>query len=167
MLNTKHKAAFHHGDSVVPVVAGTLVTFTSSMPRSMAGGSTVQLAGPFHLKTFEYVGCASCEDECTSNIIEACGEGRCSNSNGDVCRCDHDLKCKKDDQVSEEVDRCMTALLNAQKTNGRKLLFYETTNRGVAKFRVRNKNKQDLFEDRGYQVIDGCVVVSNDFPAGE
>lgn len=61
----------------------------------------------------------------------------------------------------------MTALLNAQKTNGRKLLFYETTNRGVAKFRVRNKNKQDLFEDRGYQVIDGCVVVSNDFPAGE
>lgn len=57
-LNSNENAMFvHHRDGRVPVVSGSLVTFDGNIPHhTIISEGVVQLAGPFHLQTMQYIG---------------------------------------------------------------------------------------------------------------
>lgn len=55
-LNTNPNAHFSHGDAVIPVQAGTLVTFPGSVEHhTVIHSGSVHLAGPFHLDSVDFV----------------------------------------------------------------------------------------------------------------
>uniref|UniRef100_A0A7S4HRE1 Chitin-binding type-2 domain-containing protein n=1 Tax=Odontella aurita TaxID=265563 RepID=A0A7S4HRE1_9STRA len=80
-LSSDSESHFEHGGTRVPVVAGNLVKFRGDVPHRtvVPPGSRVRIAGPFHLRTLEYVG--SCPREC--NDASDCPGGEHFN----VCTC--------------------------------------------------------------------------------
>lgn len=63
-LNSNENATFvHYRDGKVPVVSGSLITFDGNIPHhTVISGGVVQLAGPFHLQTMQYIGGYEAED---------------------------------------------------------------------------------------------------------
>eukprot|EP00566_Odontella_aurita_P000006 CAMPEP_0113570992 /NCGR_PEP_ID=MMETSP0015_2-20120614/25303_1 /TAXON_ID=2838 /ORGANISM="Odontella" /LENGTH=896 /DNA_ID=CAMNT_0000473887 /DNA_START=84 /DNA_END=2774 /DNA_ORIENTATION=- /assembly_acc=CAM_ASM_000160 len=73
-LESDSRATFVHGDGLpVPAVAGNLVKFRGDVPHRtvVPPGSSVRIAGPFHLPTMEYVG--SCPAECDNDAANCPG----------------------------------------------------------------------------------------------
>lgn len=155
MLNTNSKAAFHHGETKVPVMAGTFVKFAGNIGHhTQVNGGTVQLAGPFHMKTLEYVGCAGCLDPCNPSppYLEACYDGQAC---PDSCPCDATtLTC-----TAAEVTECQTQLDAA--TEQGQLLFCKKRNSGEFVFKSRRERAAARLEGRGYEVISDCQVIYN------
>jgi hypothetical protein len=81
VLSDDHDAYFSHGDTMVPLAQGSLVTFEGSVEHNtIVKFGNVLLAGPFDLTTFENVG-----DPC-SNDGKVIGDGTDGTIAEDDCR---------------------------------------------------------------------------------
>lgn len=92
-LNTNKRAFFNREDTQVPAVAGTLVAFNGGFDHNtVVEDGSVRIAGPFHLKTLQYVYSAcgtSCnpEDDNPDGTNQGCIDCEIeSNTEEDNCR---------------------------------------------------------------------------------
>jgi hypothetical protein len=85
-LNTNENAYFNRGDAQVSAVAGTLVAFNGGLGHNtVVNEGNVRIAGPFHLKTMQYVyECGDFSDDSDSSSIVICSD---NSSEGDQCTC--------------------------------------------------------------------------------